>query len=75
MKTYAITNNYGLSPDDVQSVLIKLGVENCGVQVLHYTQPRIVLVMTENELSPEELQGVQEAIADIRGIDPKMPKG
>lgn len=73
MYTYAFLSEHGLTPEDVEDVLRGLGVAHKGVQVFHYTRPRIVMVMTEVELEPQVVDDVREAIAGIRGEDPPVP--
>lgn len=73
MYTYAFMNDYGLSPPDVESVLARIGLTGAAVQILHYSRPRVVLIMVDKELSATERQQLQEGIASIRGTDPVPP--
>lgn len=71
--SYAFTNDHGLSPEDVQNVLASMGLAQAEWQVLHYTQPRVVLVFVSRELSGTEREELQRAIASIQGTDPIPP--
>lgn len=74
MHTYAFLAQKGLSPRDVEAALQTLGVEHKGVQIFHYTRPRVVMVMTEVELEPRIVDDIREIIAGMNGMDPPVPK-
>lgn len=73
MHTYAFLTDHGLAPEDVEAVLQELQVPHKGVQVFHYTRPRVVMVMTEIELDPQVVEDVRKVIAQIESEDPLPP--
>lgn len=74
MHTYAFLSDYGLTPEDVEAALRELQVSHKGVQIFHYTRPRVIMIMTDIELEPQAVEDIREAIAGIRGEDPQAPE-
>lgn len=75
MQTYAFLRDGDVEPADVQRVLEEAGLSGVGVQVLHYTQPRVVLVIVDRELSRTEREEVARAIAASAGVAETLGMG
>lgn len=75
MYSYVFTNDYGLSPGDVETILASAGLTGATIQIWHYTRPRAVFIMMDRELQDSERQELLQAIANIHGIDPVVPGG
>jgi len=69
MRTYAFLHNGDIEASEVQVSLEQVGFAGIAVQVLHYTEPKVIMVFTNQEFTQSERDAVARAISETASVD------